>query len=335
MRCLVYLTVLVLWQLAAKAQPSPARDEISYSVLKEWDSARVKEPMVVVLTDEAAYTKLFAESFAEYRSPKPVAEKVDFKSKQVVAVCWGSRNSTGYRISVASVAGTPKETTITVKTTVPKGLAEPAITYPAVVLVIPKTESVKVVVTGDRLPTGWSDFTDLKKGLEVNVPPPAAEPKDTGPKSESSIHMEIAADKTEYPFRGAIRLTVTYTNTSTDTVELLANGVVEGGGFPGETYEVKSLDGSTKYAIHATDPKAWKKTLEPGKSWKRELDLAALTSGADDSKDRAGTDPLPDPFGRLYDYEVRLTWKSAVNVKEKPVVCGPIKSNVVKFKVRR
>ena len=142
---------------------------IPYGILEDWSEARVEGPAVVVLTDEAAYTKLFKESFAAFRSPIPVAQKVDFKSKQVVAVCWGPKNSTGYSVSVDSVSGIPRETTITVKTTVPKGLAEPAITYPAIVLVIPKTESVKVVVTGDRTPTGWSDFTDLKKGLEVKV----------------------------------------------------------------------------------------------------------------------------------------------------------------------
>lgn len=170
-----------------KLDRSPrAEDEVPHSVLKDWYSARVKEPAVVVLTDEAAYAKLFTESFAEFRSPKPVAEKVDFKSKQVVAVCWGAKNSTGYSISVASVTGTPKGMTITVKTTVPKGIADPKVTYPAVVLVIPKTHSVKVVVTGDRTSPGWwGDFSDLKRGLEVDVSPPAAEPKDKKPKTDA------------------------------------------------------------------------------------------------------------------------------------------------------
>ncbi len=150
-----------------KVEPKPM--EVKYAVLKDWDQARVEKPVVIVLSDEDTYEKLFTETFAKFRSPKPVAEKVDFKSKQVIAVFWGGKNSTGYDISVTSVTGTPKETTITVKTTAPKGISEPKITYPAVVLVIPKTESVRVVVSGDRLPSGWSDFTDLKKELEVNV----------------------------------------------------------------------------------------------------------------------------------------------------------------------
>jgi WD40 repeat protein len=157
------------WLPTARTQPPPAEDKVPFSVLKDWYEARVEKPVVAVLTDEAAYTKMFNESFADSQSPKPVAEKVDFKSKQVVAICWGARNSTFYSISVASVTGTAKETTITVKTTVPKGIADPAITYPAVVVVIPKTENVRVVVTGDRPPAGFSDFTDLKKGMEVKV----------------------------------------------------------------------------------------------------------------------------------------------------------------------
>ena len=177
----LFHTSIRLNHLCGGAQPARAEDKVPFSVLKDWYEARVKQPTVVVLTDEVAYAKLFTESFAEFHFPKPVVEKVDFKSKQVIAVCWGARNSTGYSISLVSVIGTPKETTITVKTTVPKGLAEPEVTYPAVVLVIPKTESVRVVVTGDRLPSGWSDFTDLKKGLEVKVAPPAAEPKDKEP----------------------------------------------------------------------------------------------------------------------------------------------------------
>ncbi len=42
---------------------------------------------------------------------------------------------------------------------------------PRVAVVIPKAERVRVVVTGDREPAGWSDFTDRKAGLEVLVSP--------------------------------------------------------------------------------------------------------------------------------------------------------------------
>lgn len=176
------MTVVAAWLPAACSGPPPAEEKVPYSVMKDWSSARVEKPVVAVLTDEAAYTKLFAESYAAFNGfPKPVAEKVDFKSKQVVAVCWGAMSSTFYDICVVSVTGSAKETTIAVKTTVPKGIAEPAITYPAVVVVIPKSENVRVVVTGDRLPMGVGDFTDLKKGLEVKVvgtavPLPAASP---------------------------------------------------------------------------------------------------------------------------------------------------------------
>jgi uncharacterized protein (TIGR03067 family) len=168
---LLILPCLVAAPVArADDAPKVLPDVVAYTISKGWSEARVKEPTVDVLADEAAYVKLFADTFAAFRSPAPAAETVDFGTKQVVAVCWGTKHSTGYAISVVSVTGTPKETTVTVRTTVPKGLADTAETYPAVVLVIPRTESVKVVVTGDRLPTGWADFTALKKGLEVEVP---------------------------------------------------------------------------------------------------------------------------------------------------------------------
>jgi hypothetical protein len=153
------------------------------------------------------------------------------------------------------------------------------------------------------------------------------------PAADSPVSIEIAADKKQYPFRGAIRLTVTYTNTSKETVELLANGQAYGGGFPGETFEVTSGASRTEYAIHAIDPSKGSVSLEPGKSWKRELDLTAVLSGADDGKERTATDPLPDPFGRLDEFKVRLTWKSAVNINKKPVFCGPTESNAITFRV--
>jgi hypothetical protein len=153
-------------------QAADTEKKVPFSVLKGWNEARVQEATVLVLKDEATYTKAFADTFGgfriEYPSGKPpVPEKVDFQSKQVVALCWGEKTSTGYEISVVSVTGTANETTITVKTIVPTGIADPAITYPVVALVIPKTEVLRVIVTGDRTPRGQKDFSAA--GLEVIV----------------------------------------------------------------------------------------------------------------------------------------------------------------------
>ncbi len=154
------------------------------------------------------------------------------------------------------------------------------------------------------------------------------------PAVESPVRIEIAADKKEYPFRGAIRLTVTYTNTSKEAVELHANGTVgPDTGLDCETYEVTAGDGLRQYRVHAKEPAKWRMTLEPGKSWKRELELAVVLSGAREGKDRGDQDPLPDPFGRLDEYKVRLTWGGGMNVKSKPVYCEPVGSNTVKFRV--
>jgi hypothetical protein len=155
------------------------------------------------------------------------------------------------------------------------------------------------------------------------------------PAADPPIRIAIA-DKKEYPFRGAVRLSVTYTNTSKEAVELHGNGSVGAdGGIDRETFKVTSGAGRTAYTIHAIEPARWSKTLEPGKSWKRELDLAAVLSGASDGKERTDTDPLPDPFGRLDDYKVRLTWRSSITVDAKPAFCGPVESNEVTFRVRR
>lgn len=158
--------------VASVGQSADAQEKVPFSVMKGWTAARVHDATVLVLKDEGAYTKAFADTFGrfrlEYPSGKPPElQKVDFQSKQVVAVCWGQKTSTGFEISVVSVTGTAKETTITVKTTVPIGIADPAITHPAVVLVIPKTEAVRVIVTGDRTAGGAKDFTAT--GLEVIV----------------------------------------------------------------------------------------------------------------------------------------------------------------------
>lgn len=155
------------------------------------------------------------------------------------------------------------------------------------------------------------------------------------PAVDSPIRIEIAADKKEYPFRGAIRLTVTYTNMSRETVELHGNGTYgPETGIDRETFEVTSGAGRTRYTIHAIEPVAWSKTLEPGQSWKRELDLTAVLSAANDGKERTALDPLPDPFGRLDEYKLRLMWRSSITINTKPVHCGPLESNMVLFRVR-
>jgi hypothetical protein len=154
--------------------------------------------------------------------------------------------------------------------------------------------------------------------------------------ADASVRLEIAADKAEYPFRSTIRLTVTYTNTSKETVVLLANGSPSGEGFPGETYEVTSGAGRKTYTVHGVDPAIRKIALEPGKSWKRTLELAEAlcnTGVAIDGKALTGIDPLPDPFGRLDDYTVRLSFQPTLPALPKGAINGTLQSNTIKFKV--
>lgn len=151
------------------------------------------------------------------------------------------------------------------------------------------------------------------------------------------VPLEISLDQAEYPFRGAIALTLTYTNTSDEAVVLLANGTSAGEGFPGETFEVTSGAGRTAYTVVAVEPEAEEVTIGPGKSWERTVkDLAVVLSNtgvAIDGKAPRGTDPLPDPFGRLDDYTLRVSFRSAVRDQPKPAFNGRVVSNTAKFKV--
>ena len=170
--------------------------------------------------------------------------------------------------------------------------------------------------------------------LAAAVPVSAGDKPAGGP-----IRLEIALDKSEYPFRGCIALTVTYTNTSKETVVLLANGVPPGEGFPGETFEITSGAGRTIYTIVAVDPKGRKITIEPGKTWKRTIkDLAVVLSNtgvAIEGKGPVGIDgnPLPDPFGRLDKYTIRMSFQSPVKAQPKPTFNDKVESNTANFKV--
>src|SRR6266571_3344172 len=62
----LFHTSFRLTHLCGGDQPPRAEDKVTFSVLKDWYEARVEQPAVVVLTDEAAYAKLFTESFAEF-----------------------------------------------------------------------------------------------------------------------------------------------------------------------------------------------------------------------------------------------------------------------------
>jgi hypothetical protein len=158
-----------------------------------------------------------------------------------------------------------------------------------------------------------------------------------GQPADKPVRLEIGLDKTEYPFRGAIALTVTYTNTSKEAVVLMINGGAAGDGLAGEMFEVTSGSGRTAYTIFAFDPRLDKVTIEPGKSWKRTIkDLAPVLSNtgvAIDGKVPDGTGPLPDPFGRFDDFTLRLSFQSEVKNQPKPAFNGKVESNTLKFKV--
>jgi len=149
-----------------------AGERVTFRLLQRWCEGRVKEPAVHVLKDQDSHVKLFRETYAQFIIPTPEPEKVDFKTDRLVAIFWGAKPSTGYGLSLVSVTGTGKETTITVKTSVPTGMTGAMITHPALVLAIPKAEKVKIIVTGDRKSSDmwWPDFSNSEgDGWEVSV----------------------------------------------------------------------------------------------------------------------------------------------------------------------
>jgi hypothetical protein len=151
------------------------------------------------------------------------------------------------------------------------------------------------------------------------------------------IRVEISVDKEKYPFRGAIPLTITYTNISTETVELLANGLPAGEGFPGETFEVTSGAGTVRYTVVAIDPQVQTITLKPGQKWTRTIkELAVELSRCNiDGRPDVGAGPLPDPFGRLDEYKVRLRYEPTIRAQPRPAFNGRLTSNTIKFTVTR
>jgi hypothetical protein len=99
----------------------------------------------------------------------------------------------------------------------------------------------------------------------------------------------------------------------------------------------QSRSAAAAYTIFAVDPKLDKVTIEPAKSWKRTIkDLAPVLSNtgvAIDGKVPDGIGPLPDPFARLDEYSIRVSFQSEVKDQPKPAFNGKVESNTVKFKV--
>jgi hypothetical protein len=154
---------------------------------------------------------------------------------------------------------------------------------------------------------------------------------------DGPIRIEIALDKKEYRFRDSIPLTITYTNTSKEAVVLVANGRAPGDGFPGETFEITTGAGRKTYTVVADVPASQRIALDPGKSWKRTIKgLAADLSNTGieiDGRAPDGTEPRPDPFGRLDDYTIKVRYEPTVQNQAKPIFGGKVESNTVKLRV--
>lgn len=146
-----------------------ARPPVMTQVYHGWPQEGVEPPLVEVINNEKSYRARFG-SFHAINKEK--LEEIDFVKNQVVLACWGGKPATQYGLAVDPAYGTAKEIVVRIRTIVPYGIADPGGANPAVAVVIPRCERVKVIIGGDR-DSGkwWKDFSE-KKGtaLEVLVP---------------------------------------------------------------------------------------------------------------------------------------------------------------------
>lgn len=146
------------------------RPQIETQVYYGWPQKGVKPPLVEVIEDEKTYFERFGSFYS--MAEKKRKEVIDFEKNQVVLAYWGWKPAAQYGLKVEPAYGTSKETVIRIRTIVPYGIADPLEANPAVAVVIPRCERVKVVIGGDRIPAKWGkDFSPMKsEALEVLVP---------------------------------------------------------------------------------------------------------------------------------------------------------------------
>ena len=117
-----------------------------------------------------------------------------------------------------------------------------------------------------------------------------------------------------------------------------SNGLAPGLGFAGETFEVTSGAGMKTYTVVATEPAVQRRTLKPGQRWRRTIDELAVElsrAGVIDGRVPRADDPLPDPFGRLDEYTIRLRYDSTIRAQPRPAFNGRLLSNTVRLVVVR
>ncbi len=152
--------------------------------------------------------------------------------------------------------------------------------------------------------------------------------------AKSPLRLDISTDKTQYLFRASVALTITYTNTSKETVSLYSGGTPIGEGFPGERFEITIGHEKKTYVVHAVDPQPRSITLKPGKSWERTIkELPAQLCTSSVWVDGKETLDMADPFGRVGDYSIQVGYKAKFGDLPGPVFNGDINSNVLKVKV--
>ncbi|QQS30918.1 MAG: protease complex subunit PrcB family protein [Sphingobacteriales bacterium] len=96
--------------------PTPEKQnqaqKVTWTELYKGGMSAVEQPKQLVVTNQDAYSTLWAETFGYVINPVPEIPKVDFSQNVVVAAFMGQVNTGGHEIKVKSVEQTDGETTV-------------------------------------------------------------------------------------------------------------------------------------------------------------------------------------------------------------------------------
>jgi fructose-1,6-bisphosphatase len=110
----------------------------TFELLKEEAYGGRENESNVVLKSQSELDKLYADLNLG------AAPKINFESNKVVALFMGQKSSGGYSISIRKITVDGDTTTVSVKRTLPEGMATMALTAPYCIAIIPKTDKVVI-----------------------------------------------------------------------------------------------------------------------------------------------------------------------------------------------
>lgn len=141
MRWITYLFALALLSLVAAGCTASTKEEISFTVVAEGDTAAdYPDQQGVVIASQSDWEMLW-EQLHRYTIPRPALPEVDLMQHTLLAVFAGEKRSGGYTIQVERIIQTDQAVTVHVTETAPgpEDITTALITYPYQVVKIPHT----------------------------------------------------------------------------------------------------------------------------------------------------------------------------------------------------